>query len=59
MEGIAIAIKTNTGKVAHKNSNKCPCKRNRSVYLFIQINNIIKKIINIIIVKIIIVKSWK
>jgi len=43
IDGIAIAIRTNTGKVVHNDSNKCPCSKNRSVLLFITMNVIMKK----------------
>jgi len=59
MEGIAIKIKINIGEIVQINSIRCPCSKNRLMNLFLNKNIIIKKIIRVIKIIIIIVKSWK
>lgn len=59
IEGIAIKIKINIGVIVQINSMVCPWRRNRSINLLFIILNIMNLIINIIKIKIIMVKSWK
>lgn len=47
------------GVIVQINSIKWPCNKNRLINLLLIIVNIMKKIIKVIKVKIIIVKSWK
>lgn len=58
-EGIAIKIRINIGIIVQINSIVWPWSRNRLINLLLTIKNIIKKIIMVIKIKIIIVKSWK
>jgi hypothetical protein len=56
---MAIKIKIIIGVIVQINSIKWPWRRNRLINLLLIIENIIKKIIKVIKIKIIIVKSWK
>lgn len=56
---MAIKIKINIGIIVQINSIVWPWRRNRSINLLLIIRVIIKKIIIVIKIKIIIVKSWK
>lgn len=58
-EGIAIKIRINIGKIVQINSIVWPWRRNRLINLFFIISNKIRKIIIVIKMRIIIVKSWK
>lgn len=59
IDGRAIKIKINIGIIVQINSIVCPCNKNRLINLFLIIINIIKRIIIVIKIKIIILKSWK
>jgi len=59
IDGTAIITRTTTGSVVHVISTILPCSMNRSVYIFNVENNITIKIISVMKIKIIIVKSWK
>lgn len=58
-DGIAIKIKINIGIIVQINSIVWPWSKNRLINLLLIIRDIIKKIIIVIKIKIIIVKSWK
>lgn len=58
-EGIAIKIRINIGMIVQISSIRWPWRRNRLIMEFLIIMNIINIIIEVIKIKIIIVKSWK
>lgn len=59
IEGIAIKIKIIIGVIVQINSIKWPWSKNRLINLLKIIVDIINRIIRVIKIKIIIVKSWK
>lgn len=58
-EGMAIRIKINIGMIVQINSIALPWRRNRLISLFLVIINIIEKIIIVIKIRMIMVRSWK
>lgn len=56
---MAIKIRINIGIIVQNNSIIWFCNKNRLIKLFLIIVIIIRKIIKVIKIKIVIVKSWK